>query len=69
MEKIVLISGMKCSGCANRVKNSLLTLKEIKKVNVDLESKKATITYKKDILDSLIIEKIESLGFKVEGIE
>lgn len=32
MEKIVKIEGMKCEGCANRVKNSLKELKGIKKL-------------------------------------
>lgn len=69
MEKIVLINGMKCSGCANRVKNALEDIKGIKKVDVNLEEKMATITYKKELDDSIIKASIERLGFSVEGIK
>ena len=69
MEKKVLISGMKCSGCANRVRNALSDIKGVKKIDVNLEEKYAIITYKKDLDDSLVTTKIEALGFKVEGIE
>ena len=69
MEKKILISGMKCEGCANRVKTVLKTIKGIKKIDVSLEKKCAIITYKKEIDENLIITNIETLGFKVEGIE
>ena len=69
MEKRIVIDGMKCSGCANRVKNALENIKEIKKCNVNLENKEAIIMHKKEINNDLITSTIESLGFKVELIE
>ena len=69
MEKIVLISGMKCDGCANRVKNVLSDIKGIKKINVSFKEGNATFVTKKDIDDSIIKEKIEGLGFKVLEIK
>ncbi|MCR5461564.1 MAG: heavy-metal-associated domain-containing protein [bacterium] len=69
MEKKVLISGMKCEGCCNRVKNALKDIKGVKKVDVSLEEKKATITYKKELSDELIKATITNLGFNVEGID
>jgi len=69
MEKRIIIDGMKCSGCANRVKNALENIKEIKKCIVNLANKEAIIKYKKEISDDLIKEAILQLGFTVESIE
>lgn len=69
MEKKILIEGMKCSGCANRVNNALKQIKGIKKIDVNLENKCANITYKKDITNEELTKAIEDLGFKVVGIE
>ena len=69
MEKKVLISGMKCVGCANRVKNAIKEIKSVKKIDVNLESKYAIITYKKELSNDEITSIINNLGFKVEGIE
>ncbi|MBP5446354.1 MAG: heavy-metal-associated domain-containing protein [Acholeplasmatales bacterium] len=69
MEKKILIEGMKCSGCANRVNNALKSIKGIKKIDVNLENKCANITYKKDITNEELTKAIEDLGFKVVGIE
>ena len=69
MEKIVCIDGMKCGGCANRVKNALSNIKGIKNVEVNLEEKKATFKLKKDISNEEIENTINELGFKVTNIE
>jgi len=69
MEKIIKIDGMKCSGCANRVTNTLKAIKGIKKVSVSLDDKCATITYKKELDNELITNSINELGFKVVDIE
>lgn len=68
MEKIVKIEGMKCEGCANRVKNSLKELKGIKKIDVILSNKEAIITYKKELSNDDINRKITALGFSVVEI-
>ena len=68
MEKIVKIEGMKCEGCANRVKNSLKELKGIKKIDVNLSDKEAIITYKKELSNDDINRKITALGFSIVEI-
>lgn len=69
MEKIITIEGMKCSGCANRVKNALSSIKGIKKIDVNHETKLAKVTYKKDISNDDITRVINELNFKVISIE
>ena len=44
MKTTYQISGMTCSGCANKVRNSLLTMPDIYAVEVDLPSNSATLT-------------------------
>ena len=68
MEKIVKIDGMKCEGCANRVKNSIKELKGVKKIDVNLSDKEAIITYKKELSNDDINRKITALGFSVMEI-
>ena len=68
MEKRVKIEGMKCEGCANRVKNAISDLKGVKKIDVNLSNKEAIITYKKELSNDDINRKISALGFSVVEI-
>ena len=71
MKEIELnVSGMHCSGCENRIKNSVSELKGVKKVKANHETGKVNITFKKepdeDTLED-IKNRIERMDFKVEG--
>lgn len=68
IEKVITIDGMKCEGCAKRVEGVLSNIKDIKKCTVDLKNKEALVLLKKDILNEVIKEKIENIGFKVTKI-
>ena len=60
---------MSCSHCAKRVEDGLKKIDNVKSVKVDLNNKKATITYK-DSIDTDMIEKtINELEFEFKGIE
>ena len=59
------IDGMHCSGCENRVKNSLKTINGIKEVNANHETGIVKITSKKEIDMEEVKQKIENLDFKV----
>lgn len=65
INKTIFIEGMKCEGCVNRVRNVLSSIPEVKRCIVSLEEKKAELILTKDISDSIIKEKIQSLGFQV----
>ena len=71
MKEIELqVSGMHCSGCENRIKNSILDIKGIKEVSANHENGKVTVTSKKDIDEKMINDikdRIERMDFKVEG--
>ena len=68
MENIILkIKGMKCTGCSQRVERALKNTDGIKDASVDLDSKKAKISYNKDEISvQQIREKITDVGFEVE---
>ena len=53
------VTGMKCSGCENRVKNAILEIKEVKKVEANHVNGKVNIIFKKEV-DDLIKDKIKN---------
>ena len=58
---------MKCTGCSQRVEKALKNTDGIKDASVDLESKKAKISYNKDEISvKQICETITDVGFEVE---
>lgn len=61
----LIIEGMHCEGCVNRIKNVLSTVKGISSYNLSLESKKLEIEVKKDKVIDEVTKKIENLGFEV----
>lgn len=64
------IDGMHCASCVMNVENFLKRLNGIFEVKADLTSNTARINYDKSKVDLSDMEKvIESLGFKVLGIE
>ena len=64
----VIIEGMKCENCAKHTKEALLSIKDISKVEVDLKNKKAIISSKKEIDNTMIKNTIEELGYSVNSI-
>lgn len=63
------VTGMVCTGCENRIKNSVSELKEVKEVTASHETGVVNITCKKDISEDVketIIKRIEQIGFHVE---
>ena len=54
MNKTVFIEGMKCGGCVSSIKEKFESIPGVESVEIDLESKKATITGNSDVsLDEL----------------
>lgn len=68
METITLkINGIHCMGCVNRIEKIVSHLEGIETVQVDLDSKSATIQYDHNkIALNEIKEAIEDAGFEVE---
>lgn len=63
-DNFIKVDGMSCSHCASNVKNALLSIKGIKTVDINLESKMVKIIGQFDLNDVKI--KIEELGYKIK---
>lgn len=61
----IFVDGMHCEHCANRVGDWLKKIKDIKNVNVDIDSGKVTIFSNKQIDKSLIKSAVENAGYKL----
>jgi len=47
------VTGMKCGGCENRVKNAVSEIKDVKKVEASHETGKVNILFKKEVDESI----------------
>lgn len=67
--KIINIEGMTCDHCAKKVQTSLENLVDVSKVKVELNKKRAIVTYDDTIDEILLQNTIEKLGYNVTGIK
>ena len=66
MKEICLkVEGMMCSGCENRVQNSLKSIEGVENVVADHTVKLVKVTLQDNIEENIIKECIEELGFEV----
>ena len=64
-ETIIKVEGMVCNGCENRVQNALKTIEGVETVVADHTTGTVTVTSKNGVLESVMKEKIENIGFEV----
>lgn len=69
MEKTIIIEGMSCSHCTNRVKESLQQMNGVESVEMNLEEKSAKITISNPISEEEIKKQIEEAGYSVIEIK
>lgn len=68
IKTVITIEGMVCDHCKSKVEKTLLELKDVTKVKIDLNTKTATIYSKNSINESDIINAIANLDYKVINI-
>lgn len=67
---LLSIEGMTCEGCAMTIKRTLLSIEGVKKAEVSYKDKKADVLFVPEkVSDSLLIEKINKIGYKANLIE
>ena len=66
-QKAIIIEGIDCSHCAQKVENALNAIDGVN-AHVDLEEKTATVTLSKELPDDVLIKTVENTGFKVKRI-
>lgn len=65
-EFIIKVEGMVCNGCENRVKNALKEVNGVENVIADHTTGTVTVSANNEVLENIIKEKIEDLGFEVK---
>ncbi len=61
----IIIKGMMCEGCENRVKNGLKTIDGVNEVNANHKTGKVVISADEDVRLEELEEKIDDLGYEV----
>ena len=64
-KKELIVEGMHCNHCANKVIEALQNIKDVKKVKIDLSKKSVIVISKIEISNDIIKNKIEDLEYKV----
>ena len=64
-ETIINVKGMVCNGCENRVINALKSISGVKEVTANHKTGKVIVTASDDVLENVIKDKIEDLGFEI----
>ncbi len=62
----LLVTGMHCAGCENRIINKLSAIKNIREVTANHDSGEVVIKYTEELDIEFIKESIEDLGFEVK---
>jgi Cu+-exporting ATPase len=68
MKKVLTVEGMTCMHCVGRVDKTLKEMDGITSVQVDLETKSATIELSNDIADDVLKATIADQGYEVTAI-
>ena len=66
-KKVLTIEGMHCENCEIRVENALNRLDGVL-CKVNLKKKTATVTYSENVLDDLLKDTVERLGYQITAI-
>lgn len=63
---VLSVEGMMCGHCQSKVKEALSAIVGVSDVKVDLENKKATLTYYGSVADKTFIDVVENAGFSAK---
>ena len=67
--KTIFIEGMNCGHCSKRVEEALKSVKGVKSVQVNLETKNAVVALKTDVENEILKSAVEDVGFEVVDIK
>jgi copper chaperone CopZ len=64
------IGGMGCEACVSRIEQALKAVPGVQKVVVNLEAKKALVTYiPGQVIPEMLVQAISSAGYTFEGAD
>ena len=65
-EIVIKVEGMVCNGCENRVKNALMDINGVEKVEASHIAGTVTVTVSDNVEEKVLKDKIEDIGFEVK---
>lgn len=69
MEKKIYVSGMKCTGCADHVKEALNNLEGVKVLDVNYKNKFALVETERELEEHELVSVINNGKYKFIGVE
>lgn len=68
MNYTVTVEGMSCQGCAKSVKAAFAQLEGVQQVDVNLETKEATLTAQTNLSEERITQALSDTSYKVVAV-
>ena len=64
-ETILIVNGMMCGGCENRVKNAIKNIEGVENVTADHNTGKVIVISNNEVSEEIITETLEDIGYEV----
>lgn len=64
-ETILIVNGMMCGGCENRVKNAIKNIEGVENVTADHNTGKVIVISNNEVSEEIIEETLEDIGYEV----
>ena len=64
-ETNLIVNGMMCGGCENRVKNAIKNIEGVENVTADHNTGKVIIISNNEVSEEIIKEALEDIGYEV----
>lgn len=64
-ETNLIVNGMMCGGCENRVKNAIKNIEGVENVAADHNTGKVIVISDNEVSEEIIKEALEDIGYKV----
>ena len=64
-ETTLIVNGMMCGGCENRVKNAIKNIEGVENVTADHNTGKVIVISDNEVSEEIIKEALEDIGYEV----
>lgn len=64
-ETNLIVNGMMCGGCENRVKNAIKNIEGVENVTADHNTGKVIVISNNEVSEEIIKETLEDIGYEV----
>lgn len=64
-ETNLIVNGMMCGGCENRVKNAIKNIEGVENVTADHNTGKVIVISDNEVSEEIIKETLEDIGYEV----